>query len=53
MCHSRANNGEIDRILERYLRIKYSDRQSLFEILLEKRGSVSVHNQNLQILATV
>ena len=51
MCHSRANNGKINRLHERCLWI-YSDRQSLFETQLEKDGSVSVHNRNLQILAT-
>ena len=30
----------------------YSDKQSSFKTLLEKHGSVSIHNQNLQILAT-
>ena len=50
MCHSRANNGKINRLHERCLRIIYSDKQSSFETLLEKDGSVSVHN--LQILAT-
>ena len=52
MCHSRANNGKINRLHERCLRIIYSDKQSSFATLLEKEGSVSVHNQNLQILAT-
>ena len=51
-CHSRANNGKINRLHERCLRIIYSDKQSSFETLLEKDGSVSVHNRNLQILAT-
>ena len=50
MCHSRANNGKINRINERCLRLIYSDKQSSFETLLEKDGSVSVHNRNLQIL---
>ena len=52
MCHSCANNGKINRLYERCLRIIYFDKQSLFETLLEKDGSVSVHNRNLQILAT-
>ena len=52
MCHSRGNNGKINRLHERCLRIKYSDKQSLLETLFEKDISVSVHNQNLQILAT-
>ena len=34
------------------MRIIYSHKQSSFETLLEKDGSVFVHNQNLQIFAT-
>ena len=52
MCHSHANNGKINSLHERCLRIIYSDKQSSFETLLEKDSSVSVHNRNLQILAT-
>ena len=52
MCHSRANNGKINRLHERCLRIIHSDKQSLFEMLLENDGSASLHNRNLQILAT-
>ena len=52
MCHSRANNGKINRLHEHCLRIMYSDKQSSFETLLEKDGSASVHNRNLQVLAT-
>ena len=50
MCHSRANNGKINRLHDRCLRIIYSDKQSSFETMLEKNGSV--HNRNLQILVT-
>ena len=52
MCHSHANNGKINRLHEHCLRIIYSDKQSSFETLLGKDGSVSVHNRNLQIFAT-
>ena len=51
-CHICANNGKINRLHERCLRIKYSNKHSSFETLLGKNDSVSVHNQNLQILAT-
>ena len=51
-CHSPANNGKINRLHERCLRIMYSDKPSSFETLLEKDGSVSVHNRNPQIFAT-
>ena len=36
MCHSRANYAKLNRLNERCLRIRYSDRQSSFETLLEK-----------------
>ena len=52
MCHSRANNNKINRLHERCLRIVFSDKQSSFKTLLEKDSSVSIHNRNLQILAT-
>ena len=53
MCKSRANNDKINRLHKCCLRIIYSDKQLSFETFLEKDGSVSVHNRNLQILATV
>ena len=53
MYHSRANNSKkINRLHERCLRIIYSDKQSSFEELLEKDGSLSIHQRNLQVLAT-
>ena len=51
-CVSRANNGKINRLYERCLRITYSDKKSSFETLSEKDSSVSVHNGSVQILAT-
>ena len=48
MCHSRTNNNKINRLHERCLRIIFSDKQSSFETLLEKDGSVSIHNGDLQ-----
>ena len=50
MCHSSANNDIINRLHERYLRIIYSDKKSLFKRLLD--GFVYVHNRNLLIPAT-
>ena len=52
MFHSRTNNNKINRLHERCLHIIFSDKQSSFETLSEKDGSVSIHNRNLQILAT-
>ena len=40
MCHGRANNAKINRLLERCLQIIYSDKPSSFETLLEKHYSV-------------
>ena len=51
MCHTRANHSKINRIHERCLRIIYSGKTSLFQALLEKDCSVSIHNGNLQLLA--
>ena len=52
MCHSRINNRKMNRLHERCLRIIYNDKTSSFENLLEKDGSASIHNRNLQVLAT-
>ena len=52
MCHSRENNRKINRLHERCLRTVYKDKQSSFNELLEKDGSVSIHERNLQVLAT-
>ena len=52
MWHSHTKNGKINRLHECCLQKIYSNKQSSFETLLEKDGSVSVHNRNLQILAT-
>ena len=51
-CHSRKNNRKINRLHERCLRTMYNDKQSSFNELLEKDGSVSIHERNLQVLAT-
>ena len=52
MCHSHLNNNKTNRLHERSLRIVYNDKQSSFNELLEKDGSVSIHMRNIQILAT-
>ena len=52
MFHTRANNSKINRLQERCLRKIYSGKQSSFEVLLEKDSSVSIHQRNLQVLAT-
>ena len=55
MCHSRGNNSKINRLHKCCLcclKIIYSDKHSSYVALLEKDGSVSIHNRNLQILTT-
>ena len=46
ICHSRDNDNKINRIQE------INDKQSPFNALLEKDGSISVHRRNFKILAT-
>ena len=52
MCHSRTMNNKINHLLERCLRVMYTDKISSFKELLERDGSVQRRNRNLQILAT-
>ena len=52
MCHSHENINKINRLHERCLRIIYNDKRSSFNALLEKDGSVSIHERNIKILAT-
>ena len=52
MFHSRTLNNNINRLHERYLRIKYNDNTSSFTDLLEIDNSLSVHYRNIQVLAT-
>ena len=52
MFHSRKNNTKINNVHERQLRLIYSNKRSPYEELLEKNGSVSFHQRNIQVLAT-
>ena len=52
MCHNRTTNRKINRLPERCLRIIYNDKQSFFKMLLEKDSSFSIHDRNIQFLAT-
>ena len=52
MFHSRQINHKINKLHERALRIVYNDHFSSFEELLSKDKSVTVHQRNLQTLAT-
>ena len=52
MCPNRSRNRKITRLHERCLRIIYNDKQSSFKMPLEKDSSVSIHDRNIQCLAT-
>ena len=52
MFHSRRLNNKINSINERALRIPYQDNTSTFQELLNKDNFVSIHQRNLQFLAT-
>ena len=52
MFHSKEINHKIGKLHERALRIVYNDHFSSFEELLSKDKSVTVHQRNLQTLAT-
>ena len=51
MLHSRTLNNKINRIHERALRTVYSDYNSSFNELLDKDGSFTIHQRNVQSLA--
>ena len=50
MFQSRKNNDKLKYLHERCLLLIYSDKNSSYEILLEKYISVSVHHKNIQTL---
>ena len=52
MFHSRVLNNRINKIQERALRIVYDDHVSNFDELLQKDGSMTIHERNIQLLAT-
>ena len=52
MCHSHINNRKMDRFHKRYPSIFYNSKQSSLKELFENDSSVSVHERNVQVLAT-
>ena len=52
MFHSRQLNNRINRLHERALRLVYKDSNLTFEELLRKDNSFTIHERNLQKLAT-
>ena len=52
MCHSRKLNCKINKLHERSIRVVYKNRDLSFQQLLEKDKSFTIHERNLQKLAT-
>jgi ribonuclease P/MRP protein subunit RPP40 len=52
MFQSKTLNNKINKLQERALRVVYKDRHRSFEQLLEKDKSFTIHDRNLQKLAT-
>ena len=52
MCHSHTINNKINHLHERCLHVIYNDKISSFKELLDRDGSLPIHNRNLQILPT-
>ena len=53
MFHSRTLNNKINKLHERALRVTYNDETSSFEELLHKDNTFTIHERNLQKLATL
>ena len=52
MFHNRHLNNKRNSIHERALRITYQDHIFIFQELLNKDNSISIHHRNFQVLAT-
>ena len=52
ICFNRSCNNCINYLHERALRIVYNDNVSLFEDVLQKDQSVSIHQRNIRLLVT-
>ena len=50
--HSRKLNSRVNKLHERALRMAYQDYASSFTELVEKDNSTTIHNRNIQLLAT-
>ena len=47
MWHYRTMNNKLNKPQEKTLKLVYNDRQSVFEELLDKDNSFSIHHRNL------
>ena len=52
MLHNRALNNRINKMHERVLRLVYQNKNLSFSELLELDNAVTIHQRNLQVLAT-
>ena len=52
MFHSKKLNSRANKLHERALRIVYQDYSSSFTELLEKDNLTTIHNRNIEFLAT-
>ena len=52
MFHNRKMNNHINSLHEHALRVIYKDYNATFSELLSKDKSVTIHQRNLQVLAT-
>ena len=52
MFHSRKINNRVNSLHERALRVVYRDYNATFSEVLSKDKSVTIHQRNLQLLAT-
>ena len=52
MLHSRKITNRVNSLHERALRVVYRDYNATFSELLSKDKSVTIHQRNLQLLAT-
>ena len=53
MNHNKSINKKINNLHERALRLIYCDHSSDFQELLQKDNSVTIHQKNIQALATM
>ena len=53
MNHNKSINKKINKLHERALRLIYCDHSSNFQELLQRENSVTIHQKNIQTLASM